>query len=69
MKCDNYDDAVQRSWNRVGKILYRIIDKRFHWGKLVAGDTLLHRQVYMMREGRHSLHNMIRGDHNLPNRY
>ena len=62
----NYDQGVKRSWDRRGKNLPN--SRFFHWG-LIKGDLLLQRQVYMMREGRHSLHNLIRGDHGLPNRY
>lgn len=62
----NYDDAIGRSWEREGKNLKAI--RPFYWTKL-NGDKLLMRQFYMMREGRHSLHNLIRRGHGLPNRY
>lgn len=37
--------------------------------RMATYDPLLERQVCMLREGRQALHNMIRGDHGLPNRY
>lgn len=64
----NFDQGVRRAWARIGKAVgYNPM--RFHWGMLPEGDHLLQRQIYMVREGRHSLHNMIRGAHGLPNRY
>lgn len=65
-QCSNIDDGVRRSWQRKGRGLPP--SQRFHWG-MVHHDRLLTRQFFMMREGRHSLHNLIRGDHGLPNRY
>lgn len=68
---ENYDDGVKRAWQRLGRNVncYASPNKgTWHWG-LVSGDPLMVRQAFMVREGRHSLHNMIRGDHGLQNRY
>ena len=63
---ENFDQAVKRSWDRKGQLIPS--NRGVHW-LMVHHDKLLVRQMYMMREGRHSLHNMIRGDHGLSNRY
>ena len=68
---ENYDDGVRRAWTRLGRAGHRLGRPNkgtWHWG-LVSQDRLATRMAYMIREGRHSLHNMIRGDHGLPNRY
>lgn len=64
----NFDEGVHRSWERVGVAARNQTRGRFHWGR-VHHDPLLVRQFYMMREGRHGLINMIRGDHGLENKY
>jgi hypothetical protein len=67
----NFDEGVHRAWVRVGysaRVREHYQMKQFHWG-MVDHDPLLVRQYYMMREGRHGLINMIRGDHGLDNKY
>lgn len=66
-KVENFDVGVKRAWERKSSVI-RQLRKPFYWYR-VSHDPLLERQVYMMREGRQALHNMIRGDHGLPNRY
>ena len=69
MNSENYDQGVQRSWDRKSKNVIDVTEiRRFAWVKL-RGDELLRRQVTMMREGRYTLHNCIRNAHGLPNRY
>ena len=67
MTIENKDEGVHRSWTRISKSLPAICDP-FYWTQ-VSHDKLLVRQYYMMREGHQSLHNMIYGDHGLPNKY
>jgi len=65
----NIDAGVTRSWDRLPKgVSFTRVRGRghWHWG-LVHGDPLLHRQAVLVREGRHTLHNVIRGEHGLPN--
>lgn len=65
----NIDNGVERAWNRVGRnaelprppyLAIRKLRRR--------GDQLAFRWYMLRREGRHTLHNIILGDHGLPNR-
>jgi hypothetical protein len=68
---ENIDTGVRRAWDRKGKAVKELTERggQFHWNKLPGRDKLLHRQVYMMREGRMALINMIFGAHGKLNRF